>query len=271
MVPTDDKYRMVEDELLRVAQQFTTHLHRAEYTRLKEMTRLRNARTIREIERPVVQGRAATLAARWRKEVGVRDERQRARGWGAPLVRTSLRGLMLMEKRDDDDDDDGDEGRIGLGFGSRARARARARGGDARTRAAAGCSSRAALRPGGMGETSGPRRPGGEEESSAGREAETETQTQTQTETGTGTETGTETETVDGFWSTGKRRVAGYGGDVEDDERGHDDDDDGDDDPFGVNRRRERRRIQSREQMRVDKGKGEEGVMQAPDTIPSFL
>lgn len=242
MVPTDDKYRMVEDELLRVAQRFTTHLHRAEYTRLKEMTRSRNARTIREIERPVVPGRRATR----RREVGARDGKQR---WGVPLP-TSLQGLMLMEKRDDDDGDgDGDGARIGLGFGSRARG--------TRTRAAAGCSSRAAPRRGINGEkTSGPRRSGGEEESSAGREAEAETET--------------EAETVDGSWSTGERRVAGYGGDVEGDERGRDDDDDDDDDPFGVNRRRVRR-IQSREQMRVDKGKGKEEVMRAPDTIPSFL
>ncbi|OAQ95814.1 hypothetical protein LLEC1_05434 [Akanthomyces lecanii] len=35
MLPGDDHYRIVEDELLQTAQRFTTHLHRAEYNRLK--------------------------------------------------------------------------------------------------------------------------------------------------------------------------------------------------------------------------------------------
>ncbi|KAG6104264.1 hypothetical protein E4U31_002078, partial [Claviceps sp. LM219 group G6] len=55
MIPLlDDKYRMVEDELLHTAQQYTTHLHRAEYIRLKAVISSRNAHTIREMERPVV-------------------------------------------------------------------------------------------------------------------------------------------------------------------------------------------------------------------------
>ena len=50
----DDRYRMVEDELLSVAQRFTAHLHAAEYQRLQEASKSRNAKTIKDISRPVV-------------------------------------------------------------------------------------------------------------------------------------------------------------------------------------------------------------------------
>jgi hypothetical protein len=49
----DDKYRMVEDEFLTIAQSFTVHLHAAEYKRQQKMARTRNAETISSISRPV--------------------------------------------------------------------------------------------------------------------------------------------------------------------------------------------------------------------------
>ncbi|OBT68646.1 hypothetical protein VE03_01686 [Pseudogymnoascus sp. 23342-1-I1] len=49
----DDRYRMVEDEFLDVAKEFTQHLHAAEYQRMKNSARARNAATINEISRPV--------------------------------------------------------------------------------------------------------------------------------------------------------------------------------------------------------------------------
>ncbi|KAK3984054.1 hypothetical protein QBC44DRAFT_28296 [Cladorrhinum sp. PSN332] len=49
----DDKYRMVEDEFLDVAGQFTKHLHAAEYQRLKNLAKSQNAETIQTISRPV--------------------------------------------------------------------------------------------------------------------------------------------------------------------------------------------------------------------------
>jgi hypothetical protein len=49
----DDGYRMVEDELLEVAKQFTQHLHAAEYQRMKKYARSQNAATINSISRPV--------------------------------------------------------------------------------------------------------------------------------------------------------------------------------------------------------------------------
>jgi hypothetical protein len=50
----DDRYRMVEDEFLAVAGQFTRHLHAQEYHHLKRITKSQNEETIRNISRPVV-------------------------------------------------------------------------------------------------------------------------------------------------------------------------------------------------------------------------
>ncbi|KAK2591978.1 hypothetical protein QQS21_010314 [Conoideocrella luteorostrata] len=134
MIPSDDRFRMVEDELLRTAGLFTAHLHRAEYNRLKMLTQRHNADTIREIERPVVQlhGGGATSTARRRGMAARRNSRQRAvlqANGGVsdlPWVGTSLQGLM--EKK---------SGRMGTGI------RMKIGSGDVSTRAAAGFASRA--------------------------------------------------------------------------------------------------------------------------------
>ena len=49
----DDIYIMVEDEFHAIAQSFTKHLHHAEYVRLKNAAKNRNASTINTISRPV--------------------------------------------------------------------------------------------------------------------------------------------------------------------------------------------------------------------------
>lgn len=49
----DDKFRMVEDEFLTVAQSFTVYLHAAEYKKQQKMVKNRNAETIDSISRPV--------------------------------------------------------------------------------------------------------------------------------------------------------------------------------------------------------------------------
>lgn len=49
----DDRYRMVEDEFLDVAKEFTQHLHAAEYQRMKSSAKAQNAATINAISRPV--------------------------------------------------------------------------------------------------------------------------------------------------------------------------------------------------------------------------
>ncbi|KAI5861588.1 hypothetical protein GGS23DRAFT_140538 [Durotheca rogersii] len=91
----DDRFRMVEDELLATARLFTAHLHAAEYARLKAAA---SERPIRGIARPVV-GRA-TNAAKWKlgrrarleREAQVEDGREARRGDARGS--TSLLGLM---------------------------------------------------------------------------------------------------------------------------------------------------------------------------------
>ncbi|OAA61523.1 hypothetical protein ISF_05602 [Cordyceps fumosorosea ARSEF 2679] len=106
MAAGDDQYRIVEDELLRTAQRFTTHLHRAEYHRLKIVARSKNDAAIREVERPVVVGTRLTSAARRRRDQAQRLSKQRSLLSAAtdrtqdkttsssPWVGTNLRGLL---------------------------------------------------------------------------------------------------------------------------------------------------------------------------------
>ncbi|KAM0563492.1 hypothetical protein ACHAPJ_001213 [Fusarium lateritium] len=100
----DDRYRMVEDEFLNMAHQFTTHLHRAEYNRLKSLAKHQNADTIREIERPIVG--APTLLARQRQERARRIVKQRnllgsdTNEKDTPSVGSSLQGLMESPRKE---------------------------------------------------------------------------------------------------------------------------------------------------------------------------
>lgn len=101
----DDRYRIVEDEFLNVAHQFTTHLHRAEYNRLKTLAKSQNAATIREIERPVFG--APTLLSRQRQESVRRFAKQRkALGGGGspgddmPFMGSSLQGLLESPRKE---------------------------------------------------------------------------------------------------------------------------------------------------------------------------
>ncbi|KAG8425258.1 hypothetical protein J3458_001982 [Metarhizium acridum] len=99
----DDRYRMVEDELLATAGLFTAHLHRAEYTRLKRLAAAQNAAAIREIERPVVPGPATATATR-RRGLASRTARRRGLGRGdgeGPWVGSSLQGLMETPRGED--------------------------------------------------------------------------------------------------------------------------------------------------------------------------
>lgn len=71
----DDRYRMVEDEFLATAHQYTAHLHAAEYKRLKAAAEVENAQAIKNISRPVV-GRVTDLV-RLKKEKKALAEKQR--------------------------------------------------------------------------------------------------------------------------------------------------------------------------------------------------
>ncbi|KAH7355083.1 hypothetical protein BKA65DRAFT_395257 [Rhexocercosporidium sp. MPI-PUGE-AT-0058] len=106
----DDKYRMVEDEFLSVAQQFTVHLHAAEYKRQQKTVKSENAETINTISRPVT-GKMPYQTKR-KLEAAALAKRQRTiiEGFGGkkensansddsdieelPYVGTTLHGLM---------------------------------------------------------------------------------------------------------------------------------------------------------------------------------
>jgi hypothetical protein len=108
----DDKYRMVEDEFLAVAQRFTVHLHAAEYKRQEKMAKARNAETISSISRPVTgkmpdsTKRKVESIARSKvqqntiqrllgeKPEAVEDPYDSSDGEGLAYFKTTLRGLM---------------------------------------------------------------------------------------------------------------------------------------------------------------------------------
>ncbi len=107
----DDKYRMVEDELLAVAGSFTAHLHAAEYQRLKALAKNQNAETIDNISRPVTGD--MTDAVRRRHEEVERAARQHRAlkrtmvdlndaetdDYESPRTKTFLQGLMNSPRK----------------------------------------------------------------------------------------------------------------------------------------------------------------------------
>jgi hypothetical protein len=103
----DDRFRMVEDEFLSVAQRFTVHLHAAEYKKQEKVATARNAETINSISRPVsgrmpdstrkkIEGVARAKAQREAIEalVGKRDAEDSDDTIDLPYVGTTLHGLM---------------------------------------------------------------------------------------------------------------------------------------------------------------------------------
>lgn len=114
-VDNDDKYRMVEDELLATAKMFTAHLHNAEYQRLKKLAKSQNAETIKNISRPMtgnmtdlVRRRQTTLSRTARQRAGIKRARARVNdGDGdsdddegdAAFAGTALQGLMASPRK----------------------------------------------------------------------------------------------------------------------------------------------------------------------------
>lgn len=116
-IEEDDKYRMVEDEFLATAQQFTVHLHAAEYKRQEKAARARNADAISSISRPVTQdmpnhtkrkvagldtsksllGAIQTLQGS--KVKSYEDPDESSDGEGLAYFNTTLRGLMDSPRR----------------------------------------------------------------------------------------------------------------------------------------------------------------------------
>jgi hypothetical protein len=91
----DDKWRMVEDEFLTVAQTFTVHLHAAEYKRQQKMVKSRNADTINSISRPVT-GKMPEHTKR-KLEAVARAKNQKS----------AVEEVAFRKAEDDDDSDDG--------------------------------------------------------------------------------------------------------------------------------------------------------------------
>lgn len=103
----DDKYRIVEDEFLKVAKKFTVHLHAAEYKRQQKMAKTRNAETINSISRPVTgkmpdqtKRKVEAVARAKKQQAGLQGLLVKSEGpessddEGLPYVGTSLHGLM---------------------------------------------------------------------------------------------------------------------------------------------------------------------------------
>lgn len=100
----DDRYRMVEDEFLAMANDFTKHLHAAEYQRLKALASTRNAGMIRTISRPVT-GRMSDPVKRRRSALALAASQRKG-------LRNSLRKRKDRDDSDSDDDDDDDDGEL---------------------------------------------------------------------------------------------------------------------------------------------------------------
>lgn len=228
---------MVEDELLHTGRRFTTHLHRAEYNRLKQLAKVQNAATIREIERPVVPG-VSTARAKRRKEAASRTAKQTRllEEKDMPWAGTSLQGLMETPRGE------GSSIQVLGGGGTRAAAGFGASLGDGEG------DSRGDLLSVREREPVTPRVREGLHSASSGNASSRSVRVR---------EVGAEGSRGVAVRSSGGRGDDGVEGEADED------------DPFGVNKRRVRRE-KSRDQMR--KGVEKETPKKlSPDTIPSFF
>ncbi|KAE9977775.1 hypothetical protein BLS_001141 [Venturia inaequalis] len=99
----DDIWVMVEDEFLSTAHLYTSHLHKAEYLRLKKLARSQNASTIQNISRPVDDRTEQSGESRKKME----GARLRAMGTKAMQnLEGDRRGLGRGEDGDEDEDND---------------------------------------------------------------------------------------------------------------------------------------------------------------------
>ncbi len=112
----DDRFRMVEDEFLDAAKQFTQHLHAAEYQKMKKAARSQNVATINSISRPITirmpneTRRKVESVARAKKQVdviqGLLSRKNHGAGsgedsddYGSAWLGTALHGLMESPRR----------------------------------------------------------------------------------------------------------------------------------------------------------------------------
>ncbi|RPB10533.1 hypothetical protein P167DRAFT_537464 [Morchella conica CCBAS932] len=102
MLPSDERYIMVEDEFLSVAQTYTRSLHRAEYERLQRLAKTTHARRITEIQRPVAGVQRMSKAAVLKKDDSDSDSDEDVvvhNVWG----KSSL-GLLMCRPKDEEKD-----------------------------------------------------------------------------------------------------------------------------------------------------------------------
>lgn len=104
----DDIYIMVEDEFHTIARTFTQHLHHAEYVRLKNLARSRNASTASKISRPVDSITAIRAETKKKKEAELREAKNKTAL--EQLKSTARARILSSEDSDLSEPEDKDEG-----------------------------------------------------------------------------------------------------------------------------------------------------------------
>lgn len=99
----DDIYIMVEDEFHACAQQFTKHLHHAEYQRMKKISSQRSVSTINDIARPVDATTIMRAETKKKKEAEAQERKIAGR---MEAIRTTAKEKRLNAVGKDDDGDD---------------------------------------------------------------------------------------------------------------------------------------------------------------------
>lgn len=101
----DDRYRMVEDELLAVARTFTAHLHAAAYQRLRAKAKSQTAAALRSLARPTtITGASSSTIDRVARRTAATKQKEKQ----AAALR-ALKGKGKEKVDDESDKDDGEE------------------------------------------------------------------------------------------------------------------------------------------------------------------
>ncbi|KAK4188454.1 hypothetical protein QBC35DRAFT_195747 [Podospora australis] len=114
MIPgpqNDDKYRMVEDEFLSIAQEFTRHLHTAEYQRLKSLAMSKKAQSDADttisnmISRPVT-GEMTDMVRRHHAALNTASKQRKAIAKVIKSTKTAGNNVAWMHSDNEDDDEE---------------------------------------------------------------------------------------------------------------------------------------------------------------------
>ncbi|KAI5844999.1 hypothetical protein DFP73DRAFT_526472 [Morchella snyderi] len=103
MLPSDERYLMVEDEFLSVAQTYTRSLHRAEYERLQRLAKTTHARRITEIQRPVAGVQRMSKAVVLKKNDSDSSSEEEDAVVHSVWGKSSL-GLLMCRPKDEEKD-----------------------------------------------------------------------------------------------------------------------------------------------------------------------